>query len=229
MQPVIKVQNLRVSYSVADRAFDVLSVPEWTLEPAQHVALVGPSGCGKTTFLHVLSGLLSPTQGSVEVCGNSLESMRESDLDRFRACHIGYIFQSFNLLQGYTALENVLLGISFSESTFGKEHAISLLERVGLADRMKHYPSQLSIGEQQRVAVARSLANKPELILADEPTGSLDPVNSNAVADLIREICSEENCTLVLVSHEQEVVSRFKSVISFLEINRAFVPTKEDR
>ena len=229
MQTLIKLYDVRVSYSVAGKPFDVLFVPEWTLKPAQHVALAGPSGCGKTTFLHVLSGLLSPTNGSVEVCGHTLESMRESDLDRFRAQHIGYIFQSFNLLQGYTALENVLLGMSFADSGSGKEHAVSLLERVGLADRMKHYPSQLSIGEQQRVAVARSLANKPELILADEPTGSLDPENSNAVADLIREVCSEEKCTLVLVSHEQEVASRFERVIPFLEINHAFARTEADR
>jgi putative ABC transport system ATP-binding protein len=226
MENAVKLHDVKVSYSVAGEPFDVLSIPEWTLEPAQHVALAGPSGCGKTTFLHVLSGLLSPTQGTVEVCGHGLERMNEFDLDRFRAQNIGYIFQSFNLLQGYTALENVLLGMTFSDNKSGKEHAVSLLERVGLADRMRHHPSQLSIGEQQRVAVARSLANKPNLILADEPTGSLDPVNSNAVADLIREVCSEEQCALVLVSHEQDVVSHFERVIPFLEINRAFTMTR---
>ena len=225
-ESLIKLRDLKVSYTVAGKPFDVLSVPEWTLELAQQVALAGPSGCGKTTFLHVLSGLLSPTQGTVEVCGHKLESLKEFDLDRFRARNIGYIFQSFNLLQGYTALENVLLGMSFSDNKSGREHAASLLERVGLASRMKHHPSQLSIGEQQRVAVARSLANKPKLILADEPTGSLDPENSRAVTDLIREVCSEEQCTLVLVSHEREVVSRFEQVIPFLEINRAFAVTK---
>ena len=229
MTAIVKLHDVRVSYQVRGKPFDVLLIPEWTLEQGQHVALVGPSGCGKTTLLHVLSGLFSPTCGNVEVCGNVLERMRESDRDRFRARHIGYIFQSFNLLQGYTAVENVLLGITFSGRNFGREHAISLLERVGLVDRMDHYPSQLSIGEQQRVAVARSLANRPELILADEPTGSLDPANSNAVADLIREVCHEEKRTLVLVSHEREVVDRFEQVISFLEINHAFAEARANR
>jgi len=226
---IVKLNNLRVVYQVRGEPIDVLLIPEWSLERGQHVALVGPSGCGKTTLLHVLSGLLSPTHGSVEVCGNALERMREFDLDRFRAHHIGYIFQSFNLLQGYTAVENVLLGITFSERNPGKEHAVSLLERVGLIDRMDHYPSQLSMGEQQRVAVARSLVHKPELILADEPTGSLDPANSDAVADLIREVCYQEKCALVLVSHERDVVSRFERVVPFLEINRAYGEARVDR
>ena len=229
MATIIEMQNVRVTYQVRSEPFDVLSIPEWSLEQGRHVALVGPSGCGKTTLLHLLSGLLSPTHGSLEVCGNALERMREFDLDRFRARHIGYIFQSFNLLQGYTALENLLLGITFSERNFSKGHAVSLLERVGLADRMDHYPSQLSIGEQQRVAVARSLANEPELILADEPTGSLDPANSSAVADLIREVCSEKQCTLVLVSHDMEVVNRFEQVIPFLDINKAFSAGEANR
>jgi putative ABC transport system ATP-binding protein len=222
VQPAIKLNDLRVTYRTGDKPFDALTIPEWTLERGRLVALMGPSGCGKTTLLHVLSGLLSPSRGMVEVCGHRLDGMRESDLDRFRARHIGYIFQSFNLLQGYTALENVLLGISFSERNFGREHAVALLERVGLSERLNHYPSQLSIGEQQRVAVARSLANRPDVILADEPTGSLDPKNSHAVADLIRDVCSEEKCTLVLVSHEADIVSRFEETIPFLEINLAF-------
>ena len=226
---IVKLNNLKVTYHVRGEPVDVLSIAHWRLGAGKHVALVGPSGCGKTTLLHVLSGLLSPTHGSVEVCGNALQCMREFDLDRFRANNIGYIFQSFNLLQGFTALENVMLGITFSERNPGKEHAASLLERVGLADRMNHHPSQLSIGEQQRVAVARSLVHKPKLILADEPTGSLDPANSNAVADLIREVCHQEACALVLVSHEQDVVTRFERVVPFLEINRAYGEAATDR
>jgi ABC-type lipoprotein export system ATPase subunit len=222
MQDIIKLLDLKVNLSAASQIFPVLSIPQWWLPPARQIALSGPSGCGKTTFLHVLSGLLSPTSGTVKVCGHHLDKMKEADLDRFRALHIGYIFQSLNLLQGFTALENVLLGISFSGKKVNKEAAALLLERVGLADRMRHYPSQLSIGQQQRVAVARSLANRPELILADEPTGSLDPANSSAVVDLIREVCAEENCSLVLVSHERDIVSRFEEVIPFLELNEAF-------
>lgn len=228
MIPIISLHDVRVSYLKRGRPFHVLSIPEWTVDPGLQVALVGPSGSGKTTLLHVLSGLLTPTEGSVEVCGHRLEQMRESDLDRFRALQVGYIFQAFNLLQGYTALENVLLGISFSGQNTSREHAESLLERVGLTDRMRHYPSELSIGEQQRVAVARALAKGPELILADEPTGSLDPVNSRAVADLLREMCSDERRTLVLVSHDRELSNGFEKVIDFTELNRAFQPAERD-
>jgi len=229
MTPIIRLDDVKVAHSVRGGLLHVLSIPEWTLDPGLQVALVGPSGSGKTTFLHVLSGLLTPNEGGVEVCGHRLDRLPEFDLDRFRALHVGYIFQAFNLLQGYTALENVLLGLSFSRQNTGREHAESLLERVGLADRMGHHPSQLSIGEQQRVAVARALAKEPELILADEPTGSLDPANSRAVADLLQEMCSEGQRTLVVVSHDRELANGFDKVIHFTDLNKAFQPAERCR
>jgi len=188
------------------------------------VAIHGPSGCGKSTLLHVIAGLLAPQRGSVTVCDKQLTSLGESDLDHFRAAHIGYIFQDFNLLQGYSALENVLLGMTFSRQKADRHRAMELLQRVGLSHRMKHRPSHLSIGERQRVAIARALARKPELILADEPTGSLDPVHAREVVLLLKEACREHGCSLIVVSHDPGVVSAFDASVSFLELNRAFAP-----
>jgi putative ABC transport system ATP-binding protein len=156
------------------------------------------------------------------VCGRDLTTLGEAERDRFRARHIGYIFQNFNLLQGYTAMENVLLGMTFSREKPDRRLAESLLAEVGLAERMKHYPSQMSIGEQQRVAVARALAKKPELILADEPTGSLDPARSADVVAGLRAACLKHGCTLLLVSHEKAVIDVFDKRVSYLDLNRAF-------
>ena len=144
------------------------------------------------------------------VCGQDLGQLSESDRDHFRARHIGYIFQDFNLLQGYTAVENVLLGMTFSRQRPDRQHAQDLLTRVGLSHRDKHRPSEMSIGERQRVAIARALAGKPELILADEPTGSLDPFHALEVVKLLGEACREHGCSLVVVSHDPGVVGGFR-------------------
>ncbi len=148
--------------------------------------------------------------------------MSEAGRDRFRAAHISYIFQTFNLLQGYTAIENVLLGATFSGVESDADTARALLARVGLERRLRHYPSQLSIGEQQRVAIARALAKKPAIVLADEPTGSLDPRHSGAVVELLIETCAECGAALVVVSHEASVAAAFGRQEHFLDLNRAF-------
>jgi len=194
----------------------VLDIPEYQLDQGAQTAISGPSGSGKSTFLNIIAGLLKPDSGSVNVCGENLTDLREADRDHFRAEHIGYIFQNFNLLQGYTALENVLLGMTFSSAETDREKAAAILEIVGLGHRMKNFPSGLSIGEQQRVAIARALIKKPELILADEPTGSLE------IIGLLRQTCQDYNCTLILVSHEEKVVCDFEYQIEFLDLNRAF-------
>jgi putative ABC transport system ATP-binding protein len=169
---------------------------------------------------------LVPNHGNVSVCGRRLTEMGEAERDRFRARHVGYIFQSFNLLQGYTALENVLMGMAFSPEKPDRHLAKALLEEVGLAHRMKHYPAQMSIGEQQRVAIARALAKKPELILADEPTGSLDPTRSADIVASLLAACRKHGCSLLLVSHEKDVIEAFEKRVSFMDLNRAFA-TKE--
>jgi ABC-type lipoprotein export system ATPase subunit len=134
---------------------------------------------------------------------------------------MGYIFQNFNLLQGYTALENVLMGMTFSPGKGDKTIAGKLLEQVGLGGKMKRRPSQLSFGEQQRVSVARSIANKPQLILADEPTGSLDPHNSVEVIKILKEVCREHGCSLIIVSHNMDMISLFEHIVDFKKLNRA--------
>jgi putative ABC transport system ATP-binding protein len=146
--------------------------------------------------------------------------MSEPERDRFRALNMGYIFQTFNLLQGYTCLENVLLGMSFGAGA-DRAFAESLLARVGLEKRLHHRPGQLSTGQQQRVAVARAVANRPKLVLADEPTGNLDHRNAGESLALIREACRENGAALLLVSHDREVLGKFESTKDFSKLNRA--------
>jgi putative ABC transport system ATP-binding protein len=219
---IIEIKELVVEYDIGDSRFTAVDIPGWSLDKGAQVAIFGPSGCGKSTLLHVLAGLLTPKTGKVNVCGQNLSQLSESDLDHFRAAHIGYIFQDFNLLQGYTAAENVLLGMAFSHQKSDRHRAKELLDRVGLSHRMKHRPVQLSIGERQRVAIARALARKPELILADEPTGSLDPVHAGEVVKLLKEASREYGCSLVVVSHDPGVVGSFDASVPFMQLNRAF-------
>jgi len=221
-QGIISVRDLEFTYGEGTVSLKVLDVKSWSVRKGEQIAISGPSGSGKSTLLYVLAGLLLPTRGNVQVCGVNLENLSETERDRFRARYVGFIFQNFNLLQGYTALENVLLGMTFSSAGARREEARELLSEMGLEKRLKHYPSQMSLGEQQRVAVARALANHPELILADEPTGSLDPLNTKEVLRLLREACEHHGCTLIVVSHEAEVVETFPVKVDFLKLNDAF-------
>jgi len=196
----------------------VVSVASFTLAEKSQIALQGESGCGKTTFLHLIAGILKPDSGNILISGQSMSALAESARDRLRATAIGYIFQTFNLLQGYTCLENVLLGMSFGPGA-DRRAAAALLQRVGLGDRLDHYPRQLSTGQQQRVAVARALANRPKLVLADEPTGNLDHKNAHESLNLIRETCREQGAALLLVSHDRYVLAQFEHVQPFDNLN----------
>jgi putative ABC transport system ATP-binding protein len=182
--------------------------------------LRGESGSGKTTFLHLIAGILAPDAGRVVLDGRDVAALGEAGRDRVRAEAIGYIFQTFNLLQGHTVLENVELGMAFGRGV-DRAHATALLQRVGLGDKLAHFPRQLSTGQQQRVAVARALANKPKLVLADEPTGNLDHKNSREALALIREVCRENGAALLLVSHDEEVLGQFEHVLDFAVLNQA--------
>ena len=219
--PLLKIQQLIKRYTApGGEAHTVLDVPEFTLDAGQHVALRGASGTGKTTFLNCIAGILRPDQGDIELAGQNIAVASEGHRDQLRARHIGYIFQTFNLLQGYTCLENVLLGMSFSgQATI--QAAAAILKRVGLSDRIDYRPSELSVGQQQRVAVARALANRPQLVLADEPTGNLDPQNAREALQLIREVCKENQAALLLVSHDQAVLDQFEDSLDLAEINQA--------
>ena len=219
--PLLKIQQLIKRYTApGGEAHTVLDVPEFILEAGQQVALRGASGTGKTTFLNCIAGILRPDQGDIELAGQNIAIASEGQRDQLRAQHIGYIFQTFNLLQGYTCLENVLLGMSFSGQA-NTQAAAAILKRVGLSDRMDYQPSELSVGQQQRVAVARALANRPQLVLADEPTGNLDPQNAREALQLIREVCKENQAALLLVSHDQAVLDQFEDSLDLAEINQA--------
>ena len=219
--PLLKIQQLIKRYTApGGEAHTVLDVPEFILEAGQEVALRGASGTGKTTFLNCIAGILRPDQGDIELAGQNIAVASEGQRDQLRAQHIGYIFQTFNLLQGYTCLENVLLGMSFSGQA-NTQAAAAILKRVGLSDRMDYQPSELSVGQQQRVAVARALANRPKLVLADEPTGNLDPQNAREALQLIREVCEENQAALLLVSHDQAVLDQFEDCRDLAEINHA--------
>ena len=198
----------------------IVDVPAFTLAAGQQLALRGESGSRKTTFLHLIAGILAADSGSIHIDGRDMAALGESGRDRLRAESIGYIFQTFNLLQGYSVLENVMLGMAFGAGS-DQTRAAAMLDRVGLSHRLKHYPRQLSTGQQQRVAVARALANHPKLVLADEPTGNLDHKNARESLALIRETCRENGAALLLVSHDPGVLASFEAVQDFSALNRA--------
>jgi len=217
--PLLEISDLKKSFLTPDGTnHRIVNVKTFVLAEKVQVALEGESGSGKTTFLHLIAGILKPDSGRIAIAGQEMSALAEPARDRLRATTIGYIFQTFNLLQGYTCLENVLLGMSFGPGV-DRPFAVKLLDRVGLGNRLKHYPRQLSTGQQQRVAVARAMANKPRLVLADEPTGNLDHKNARESLRLIREACRENGAALLLVSHDREVLAQFANVERFDRIN----------
>ena len=219
--PLLEISQLKKSFRTPDGgSHTVVNVSEFNVVEKAQVALEGESGSGKTTFLHLIAGILKPDSGRISLAGREMSALNEPARDRLRATTIGYIFQTFNLLQGYTCLENILLGMSFGPGV-DRAFAQMLLERVGLSSRLKHYPRQLSSGQQQRVAVARALANKPKLVLADEPTGNLDHNNARESLRLIREACRENGAALLLVSHDREVLAQFDKVQAFARLNQS--------
>ena len=221
---MLAVRQLSKSFPGPDGArVPVVSVAEFDLAAGEQLALRGESGSGKTTFLHLIAGILAADAGEVRIDGVGMTALGEPARDRLRAEKLGYIFQTFNLLQGFTALENVVLGMSFGPGP-DPARAEALLRRVGLGDRLHHRPRQLSTGQQQRVAVARALANRPKLVLADEPTGNLDTVNAAEVLKLVRETCAENGAALLLVSHDRDVLAAFEHRASLAELNQAATP-----
>jgi putative ABC transport system ATP-binding protein len=219
--PVVEIEDLVKSYASPDGARQtVIDVPAFSMEAGELVALRGSSGSGKTTFLNLIAGILAADAGRIAIDGVDMETLDEAGRDRMRAEKLGYVFQTFNLLQGYTAIENVELGMAFGRG-IDAAHARRLLERVGLSERFDHLPRQLSVGQQQRVALARALANRPRLVLADEPTGNLDAKRAKEAVDLLLEVCRETGAALLLVSHDAAVLSRFANVRDLADVNRA--------
>jgi len=218
---MLLLENVKKSYVEADgHLLPILDIPRFAVAPGEQMVLVGRSGCGKTTLLHVIAGISRADSGRIQLDGIELHQLSEAGRDRCRAQRLGYVFQTFNLLPAFTAFENVLLGMTFARGKKDAQRARQLLDRVGLSQRASHKPGQLSVGEQQRVAVARALANRPRILLADEPTANVDPANQQKIIDLIRETCREERVALVMVTHALEVARQFERVDRLEEINR---------
>lgn len=216
---MIRLQNVEKSYRSDAGVTPVLRVPSFEVAPGERVALVGASGSGKTTLLNLLSGLVRADSGVVEVGGQDLTQLGESARDRFRAASVGYMFQSFHLLDGFTALENVELGESFAGRKVDRAQAQRLLEGLELGHRLDYNPSQLSIGQQARVALARALAGAPQLILADEPTGALDGGTADTILDLLLERGRALGATLVVATHDHAVAAHFDRTVAVEELN----------
>jgi putative ABC transport system ATP-binding protein len=209
MDTVVRTVNLTRRYEMGDAFVDALRGVDLTVARGEFVALVGPSGSGKSTVLNLIGGLDRPTSGQVWINGTELSASDEQTLTRHRRRHVGFVFQSFNLLPRLTAEENVALPLMFSDVSERERRAraCALLERVGLEQRLEHRPTQLSGGEQQRVAIARALVGEPTLLLADEPTGNLDTATGAEIMALLKKLNQEGGLTLLVVTHDAEVAA----------------------
>lgn len=219
----IKLGNIRFHYS--DRPdHRVLNIPSWSLANADQMLVHGSSGVGKSTLLGLLSGLLTPNEGSVTVLDQRLDRMTNRQRDHFRAKHIGYVFQQFNLMPYLSAMDNVLLATRFvarKNNSSLQNEIKTLFQALNIAEKEWHRPTRdMSIGQQQRVAIARALINKPELLIADEPTSSLDSANKAAFMELLMPMVTENNMTLLFVSHDLSLANYFPKVESIEEFNR---------
>lgn len=212
---VISVRNLYKIYSIGTNKVRALNGVDFDIERGEFVAIVGTSGSGKSTLLNMLAGLEKPTKGQIVIAGEHIENKSESQLVDFRQKHIGFIFQSYNLLANMNAIENVALPLVFrgENKLIRDKKAINMLKQVGLTKHMKHKPSQMSGGQQQRVGIARALVVSPEIIFADEPTGNLDSNTSLEVMNLMQNIVRKKNQTIVMVTHDNHLATFADKII----------------
>ena len=210
---MLRVANLTKQVTTGDSILTILRDVSFNIAAGEAVAVVGASGSGKSTLLGLLAGLDTPSSGTVHVSGQDLFALDEDGRAALRARLLGFVFQSFNLLPSMTALENVMLPLELAGAANAAESARELLGRVGLAARLKHYPKQLSGGEQQRVAIARAFVTRPSLLLADEPTGNLDAATGAEIIELMFELNREQGATLILVTHDAELSQRCGRVL----------------
>jgi putative ABC transport system ATP-binding protein len=205
---LITAENLGKRVTTAEGPLDILSGVNLEIKAGASVAVIGVSGSGKSTLLGLLAGLDTPSSGAVQLNGHRLDRLDEDGRARVRKESVGFVFQSFQLLPGLTALENVMLPLELARLADADTRARELLTRVGLGERLTHYPRQLSGGEQQRVAIARAFASRPAILFADEPTGNLDTTTGARIIDLLFELNAERGTTLVLVTHDESLASR---------------------
>ena len=217
----VKVSGLNKSYETAAERVRALKGVEWQIAPGEAVALMGPSGCGKTTLLNILGGVDHPTAGEILVGNQKLTALSERELEKYRLHRVGFVFQFFNLIPTLTAGENLELPMLIAgvQPEARKQRIAGLLQMVGLADKGHKRPEELSGGEQQRVAVALSLANDPALILADEPTGNLDTENTKTISALFLSLAEKYGKTVIMASHDPKAVEQFKKVYNMRDGN----------
>jgi putative ABC transport system ATP-binding protein len=208
MTKILNVENLEKSYSSGSKKLTILKDINFSVEAQETFAIVGPSGSGKTTLLGLCAGLDQPDSGVVELCGVQLNGLTEDERALLRNKKVGFIFQDFQLLPTLTALENVAVPLELQGDKNAIKRSLELLEKVGLKDRTHHYPSQLSGGEQQRVALARAFSNRPEILIADEPTGNLDAETGEKVVKLLFDFNKEQGTTLVIVTHDIDLAQK---------------------
>ncbi|MGB0579514.1 MAG: ABC transporter ATP-binding protein [Limisphaerales bacterium] len=212
-QAILETINLTKTYRSGDKDLTVLSDISFAIKAGQTCAILGPSGSGKTTLLGLCAGLDAPSTGEVKINGTGLASLNEDERAALRNREVGFVFQNFQLMSNLTALENVTVPLELRGETGVGKRAKELLQRVGLGERLGHYPIQLSGGEQQRVALARAFINQPKLLFADEPTGNLDGDTSSTVVDLVFDLNKELGTSLVLVTHDLELAKKTERVI----------------
>ncbi|HEY8330505.1 MAG TPA: ABC transporter ATP-binding protein [Pseudomonas sp.] len=205
---ILNARNLSKVVDSAEGALTILDDLTLELKRGDSLAIVGRSGSGKSTLLGLLAGLDQPSSGEVQLAGHALSRLDEDQRARVRAEHVGFVFQSFQLIDSLTALENVMLPLELEGRADARQSARSLLERVGLGQRLSHYPRQLSGGEQQRVAIARAFVGQPDILFADEPTGNLDSQTGERISDLLFQLNHEHGTTLVLVTHDARLAAR---------------------
>ncbi len=216
MEPVIVVDQVEKHFGEGDTLVKALNKVSLTLDPGEFTAIVGPSGSGKSTLLHLIGGLDKPTRGSLHLAGKAISKMSGNELSDFRRDHIGFIFQSFNLIPVLTVEENIeyimlLQGVPASER---RDRVIGILKDLNLADKNHRRPHQLSGGQQQRVAVARAMVSKPDIILADEPTANLDSQNGSQLLDLMKNLNQREGMTFVFSTHDPMIMERAKRIVT---------------
>ncbi len=209
----IQAESVVKSFENNDQKLTILEDISFDVLKGQIVSIVGPSGSGKTTLLGLCAGLDIPTSGIIRLNGENINNLKEDDKANWRNKHVGFIFQNFQLIPTLTALDNIMVPLELRGDNSAGNKATELLGRVGLADRSKHYPSQLSGGEQQRVAIARAFINEPSILFADEPTGNLDEETSNRIEQLLFELNREKGTTLVIVTHDMELAHKTNRII----------------
>ncbi len=213
MVKILKINGLEKTYKSGSKLLTVLQNVSFEVEKGQTFSIVGPSGSGKTTLLGLAAGLDTPSAGTVELCGHTLNTLNEDERAQLRNEEVGFIFQDFQLLPTLTALENVSVPLELQGAKNAVSRANELLEKVGLGDRIHHYPSQLSGGEQQRVAVARAFSNSPAILFADEPTGNLDEETGEKVIQLLFNLNEEAGTTLVIITHDLDLAARTQQIL----------------